>query len=125
MLVDKVNYTDIPFFLTKNPYTNDFNLVTGSNATKQSLKNILLTTPGERQFDQEFGTKLTIETLHFDNLIERYEFLNSLKIAVLRYEPRINDLNVSSEDNKLIFDIKEKNKTIEAQKNIQLTLSLQ
>lgn len=124
MLLDKVNYTDIPFFLTKNPYTNDFNLVTGSNAIKQSLKNILLTTPGERQFDQEFGTKLTIETLHFDNLIERYEFLNSLKIAVLRYEPRINDLNVSSEDNKLIFDIKEKNKTIEAQKNIQLTLSL-
>jgi len=122
MLLDKVNYVDIPFFLTKNPYTNDFNMVTGVNATKQSLKNILLTIKGERQFNQEFGTNLKIESLTFDNPITQYEFLQSLKTSILQFEPRIIDVTVSFNNNKLVFDVKENDKTKESQKNIQLTI---
>jgi len=122
MLLDKVNYVDIPFFLTKNPYTNDFNMITGANATKQSLKNILLTIKGERQFNQEFGTNLKIESLTFDNPITQYEFLQSLKTSILQFEPRIIDVTVSFNNNKLVFDVKENDKTKESQKNIQLTI---
>lgn len=122
MLLDKVNYVDIPFFLTRNPYTNDFNMVTGANATKQSLKNILLTIKGERQFNQEFGTNLKIESLTFDNPITQYEFLQSLKTSILQFEPRVIDAIVSFNNNKLVFDVKENDKTKESQKNIQLTI---
>jgi len=122
MLLDKVNYVDIPFFLTKNPYTNDFNMVTGANATKQSLKNILLSIKGERQFNQEFGTNLKIESFGFDNPIAQYEFLQSLKTSILQFEPRVTDVTVSFNNNKLVFDVKETDKTRESQKNIQLTI---
>jgi len=122
MLLDKTNYVDIPFFLTKNPYTNDFNLVMGPNVIKQSVKNIVLTIKGERRFDGKFGTNLTLESMQFDNPILKYTFLDSIKNSILEYEPRIVNANLNTDNNKLVFDLQERNKTAESIKNIQLTV---
>jgi phage baseplate assembly protein W len=122
MLLDKTNYVDVPFFLTKNPYTNDINLTTGVNAIKQSIKNIILTIKGERRFNIEFGTNLTLESFQFDDAIQQYIFLDSIKNTILKYEPRIINPNVYIKDNKLVFDLQEKNKTQESVKTIQLTI---
>ena len=39
-------YTDLSFFMTKNPYTNDINVVKDGQVFRQGLKNLLFTNPG-------------------------------------------------------------------------------
>ena len=48
-------YTDIDLYLTKNEITNDINYKLDIAAIGQSIKNIILTTKGERFFDFTFG----------------------------------------------------------------------
>lgn len=48
-------YTDIDLYLTKNEITNDVNYKLDLAAIAQSIKNIILTTKGERFFDFTFG----------------------------------------------------------------------
>lgn len=55
MLNKKLNYADLPFIVSKNPFTNDINLVKDVSAIKQSLKNIVMTIRGERPFNVLFG----------------------------------------------------------------------
>jgi phage baseplate assembly protein W len=55
MLIKNLNYTDIPFFISKNGFTNDLNLIKNLSAIRQSIKNIIMTNTGERSFDHKFG----------------------------------------------------------------------
>lgn len=55
MLNTKLNYSDLPFIISKNQFTNDVNLVKDVSAIKQSLKNIVMTIRGERPFNVLFG----------------------------------------------------------------------
>ena len=43
MIINNTKWVDIPFFLTKNEYTNDINLIKDSNAIRSSIKNIIAT----------------------------------------------------------------------------------
>ena len=43
MLKKKQDFKDIPFFISKNPFTNDLNTVNNLPAIRQALKNIILT----------------------------------------------------------------------------------
>lgn len=98
-------YTDIPFFLTKNSFTNDFNTVKDLNAIRQSLKNILMTIQGERPFDFYFGASLYGNI--FDNFTLELILDIQSKIAnnINTHEGRvlINDIKVleSPSDNSL------------------------
>ena len=62
-------YSDLDFFLNKNYKTNDISLKKEIDALSQSVKNIILTDPGERMFDPYFGAGIP-ETI-FEPLIVR------------------------------------------------------
>lgn len=51
-------YSDIDFLLTKNEITNDASVKYDTAAISQSIKNILLTTRGEKLFNSRFGGNL-------------------------------------------------------------------
>jgi len=51
-------YSDIDFLLTKNEITNDASVKYDTAAISQSIKNILLTTRGEKPFNHTFGGNL-------------------------------------------------------------------
>jgi len=89
-LLNQPKYSDLPVFLTKNRYTNDFNLVKDKNTIRAAIKNILLTLNGERPFANDFGTAL------YDTLFERNDkfiknkILNTIYSGIALYEPRVN-----------------------------------
>lgn len=60
------NFKDISLSFLKNPFTKDISPVTNAEAIKQSVKNIVLTAPGEKLFQPKFGSK--VYTLLFEPL---------------------------------------------------------
>lgn len=90
MLRKNITYSDIPFFITKNSFTNDLNLVNDLSAIRQSVKNIIMSDLGDRAFDFEFGSGL-YSTI-FENLtLEVILFIQTRIGTNLRnYEGRVN-----------------------------------
>ena len=58
-------FTDFDIDFGKNSFTGDLSLKTDRNAIRQSIMNIVLTTPGEKPFDPSFG--VGVYDLLFEN----------------------------------------------------------
>jgi len=73
----------------KNSFTKDISVVKNAEAIKQSVRNIVLTSPGEKLFDPTFGSR--IYTMLFEPLDAflidalSVEILNTVK----NYEKRV------------------------------------
>ena len=95
MILQKTDYVDLPFFITKNYFTHDLNLVKKLSCIKQSVKNIVLTNYGERPFNYKFGGNL------YDKLFEHYSYELVLGVQesiggnLQLYESRIQILDIS------------------------------
>ena len=82
-------FKDISMSFKFNPLSGDLIGLKNENAIARSVRNIVLTSPGEKIHDPEFGSN--ISALLFENVDEvsaigiRDEIENSLK----NYEPRI------------------------------------
>ena len=51
-------FKDLAISFDDNPNTNDFATVTNENAIKQSVRNLILTTFGERPFQPNLGSRV-------------------------------------------------------------------
>lgn len=104
------NFKDISLSFLKNPFTKDISPVTNAEAIKQSVKNIVLTAPGEKLFSPKFGSKVykllfepldpfIIDTIQSEilNTINNYE--KRVTVTSLRCIPDYdnNSLDVSLE----------------------------
>ena len=82
-------FKDVSMSFKFNPLSGDLIALKNENAIARSVRNIVLTTPGEKIHDPDFGSN--ISALLFENVDEvsaigiRDEIENSLK----NYEPRI------------------------------------
>ena len=78
-----------------NPLTNDLIVIKNATAIARSLRNLVLTTPGERFFNENLGSE--VNNLLFENVDDitamsvRTEIVNVIE----NYEPRVNLLRVS------------------------------
>ena len=89
MLNYNLTYNDIPFIMSKNPFTGDLNTVKDVYAINQSVKNIIMTIAGERPFNILFGGN-PIDFL-FDNLTTLLilKCKNRISNAIGNFEPRV------------------------------------
>lgn len=87
-------YRDIDFDFIKNDLTNDVNVKFDTAAVSQSIKNILLTTKGEKPFDPGFGgdaySLLYNEPTNLDLAILKQSLAASISVK----EPRANIENI-------------------------------
>lgn len=85
----KSRYTDVNVDLSRNRYTNDVSIARDLNAIQQSVLNIVLTTPGEKPFNPDFG--VGIYNLLFENIgpqeTSDVAFRTQKQLEV--YEPRV------------------------------------
>jgi phage baseplate assembly protein W len=82
-------------------YNNDFFIVkTGYDNLKEKIKRILMTVPGERVNNPEFGSRLKTFLFSFDTTL-RDRFSQAITEDLQRWEPTIsvNDVSVDSIDN--------------------------
>ena len=73
----------------RNPFTDDVSVVKNESAIKQSIKNLILTQPGEKPFQPNVGSRVTallfepLDPFTADALKE--EIINTIN----QYEPRV------------------------------------
>ena len=82
-------FKDISMTFQSNPLNNDLIGIKNENAIARSLRNIVFTTPGERFFNESFGSRIT-ESL-FDNIdeITATIIVDEIRESIDNYEPRV------------------------------------
>ena len=65
-LIKSRSFKDINIGFLKNSFTNDVSSVVNDNSIKQSVKNLILTAPGEKPFQPDTGSK--VYTMLFEPL---------------------------------------------------------
>ena len=88
------SFKDVSASFQVNPLTNDLIAIKNATAIARSLRNLVLTTPGERFFNEELGSQ--VGNLLFENVDDvtamsiRSEIINVIE----NYEPRVNLIKV-------------------------------
>ena len=87
-------FKDISMSFQSNPLNNDLIAIKNVNAIARSVRNIILTTPGEKFFDPDFGSNVT--RLLFENVddITASQIQEEIEFSINNYEPRVKLLSV-------------------------------
>lgn len=100
-------YKDVSLTFAKNPVTSDVLSVTGVDAVKRSIRNILLTRVGEVPFFPEFGTR--VHRLLFEPIdpITTALLQSEIQTSIKAFEPRVTVLEtlVTPNEEKLEYQI--------------------
>ena len=83
------NFKDISMTFQSNPLNNDLIAIKNENAIARSLRNIVFTTPGEKFFNESFGSRIT-ESL-FENIdsITATIIVDEIRESIDIYESRV------------------------------------
>ena len=89
-------FKDISMTFQSNPLNDDLIALKNENAIARSLRNIVFTLPGEKFFDESFGSRIT-ESL-FDNIdeITASVIVDEISESIERNEPRVVLKNVKA-----------------------------
>ncbi len=89
-------FKDISMTFQANPLNNDLIALKNANAIARSIKNIVFTVPGEKFFNENFGSQIS-EAL-FENLndISATTIEDQIRLSIENYEPRVELLNVEA-----------------------------
>jgi len=82
-------FKDISMTFQSNPLNSDLIAIKNENAIARSLRNIVFTLPGEKFFNESFGSRIT-ESL-FDNIddITSSIIVDEIRESIERYESRV------------------------------------
>ena len=92
-------FSDFDIDLNKNSFIGDVAIKTDRDAVRQSIVNIILTRPGEKPFNRDFG--VGIHDLLFENWTPFLQATTERKIksAIVRLEPRAKVTSVTISNN--------------------------
>ena len=111
MPVERISkgFKDISMSFEVNPITTDLIGVKNDTAIARSIRNLVLTTPGERFFNEDLGSGVS-EVL-FDNVddISASVIRDEIETTIIRFEPRVKLEDVRIEPD---YDSNEFNVTI-------------
>ena len=90
-------FKDISMTFQANPLNDDLIGLKNENAIARSVKNIVFTLPGEKFFNETFGSRIT-ESL-FENIddITAGVLFEEIRESIESYEPRVSLIDVEAE----------------------------
>jgi len=82
-------FKDISMSFGSNPLTDDLIALKNENAIARSVKNIVMTLPGEKPFAPNFGSR--VSAILFENMDEITSSLlvDEIRTSIDNYEPRV------------------------------------
>ena len=111
MPIERVSrgFKDISMSFEVNPITDDIIGVKNDTAIARSIRNLVLTTPGERFFNESLGSE--VSQVLFDTLddISAAVIRDEIEQTIIRFEPRVKLSDVKVEPD---FDNNEFNVTV-------------
>ena len=87
-------FKDISMTFQANPLNQDLIVLKNENAIARSVRNIVFTVPGEKFFQENFGSRIS-ESL-FENIdeISALEIKDEITESINRFEPRVRLISV-------------------------------
>ena len=106
----KRKFKDISMSFETNPLNDDLVSLSNRSAIARSIRNIVFTSPGEKFFNPDFGSRIS-ESL-FENVdeVSALAIEDEIKSSIINFEPRVNLLSTNVVPNP---DDNEMNVTIE------------
>jgi len=91
MPLERVNsgFKDLSMSFQANPLSKDLIALKNTNAIARSIKNIVFTLPGEKWFNEEFGSRITASLFENINDITASVIVDEITQSITRYEPRV------------------------------------
>ena len=104
------SFKDISMSFETNPLNDDLVSLSDTSAIARSIRNIVFTSPGEKFFNPDFGSRIS-ESL-FENVdnVSALAIEDEIKSSIINFEPRVNLLSTNVVPNP---DDNEMNVTIE------------
>ena len=92
-------FKDLSMSFKYNPLSGDLIALKNENAIAKAVRNIILTSPGEKFFDPDFGS--SVSEIMFENVddITAVSIEDEIKSCLDNYEPRVEIINVNVEPN--------------------------
>ena len=89
----KRKFKDISMSFEKNPLNDDLISLSNTSAIARSIRNIVFTSPGEKFFNPDFGSRIS-ESL-FENVdeVSALAIEDEIRSSIINFEPRVNLLN--------------------------------
>ena len=93
------SFKDLSMSFKFNPLSGDLIALKNENAIARAVRNIVLTTPGEKFFDPDFGS--SVSEILFENVdeITAISIEDEIKSSLKNYEPRVELINVTVNPN--------------------------
>ena len=87
-------FKDISMSFQVNPLNNDLIGLKNANAIARSVKNIVFTVPGEKFFNENFGSDISESLFENVNEISASSIEDQIRISIENYEPRVELISV-------------------------------
>ena len=102
-------FKDISMTFQSNPLTSDLIALKNENAIARSIRNIVFTVPGEKFFNENFGSRVSKSLFENIDEISASIIQDEIENSILNYEPRVELIEVKTNPN---YDNNEFNVTI-------------
>ena len=89
----KRKFKDVSMSFEKNPLNDDLISLSNTSAIARSIRNIVFTSPGEKFFNPDFGSRIS------ESLFENVDYVSALAIedeirsSIINFEPSVNLLD--------------------------------
>ena len=89
-------FKDISMTFQANPLNFDIIGLKNENAIARSVRNIVFTLPGEKFFDENFGSRISASLFENIDDISAGLIVDEIRQSIDRYEPRVELINVEA-----------------------------
>ena len=104
------SFKDISMSFETNPLNDDLIALKNSSAIARSIRNIVFTSPGEKFFNPDFGSRVSESLFENVDKVSALAIKDEIKSSIINFEPRVNLSFVNVKPNP---DDNEMNVTIE------------
>ena len=101
MPIERVSrgFKDISMTFQSNPLNDDLIVIKNENAIARSLRNIVFTTPGEKFFNESFGSRISESVFENIDSITATIINDEIRESITNYEPRVDLESVKTSPN--------------------------
>jgi phage baseplate assembly protein W len=89
-------FKDISMTFQSNPLTNDLIALKNESAIARSVRNIVFTLPGEKFFNDTFGSKVSKSLFENVDQISASIINDEIRNSITNYEPRVSLIDVQT-----------------------------
>ena len=95
----KRKFKDISMSFETNPLNDDLVSLSDTSAIARSIRNIVFTSPGEKFFQPDFGSRISESLFENVDTVSALAIEDEIRSSIINFEPRVNLLNVSVNPN--------------------------